>query len=271
MSKLNSALISVALVSVFSSLSPLKVLAQEKEVKPAVKIETKSAVPAPVLSLLKLSMEAYGKMKTYRHTAVWSVYAKRDDGQIIQEELKFTLALERPNRFAYKIETVPKLFSQVAAFSDGKTFVNFKGDRKQYTKSPAPQNFKGINIVDDVEFQPIGTYLIALMLQGDILADKDIRTAMEHASLKSQLVENGKKWQILEMPFGDDENPYQIYVGIEDHLIGKAFQMGKVKISETIEAIRIDKPIEPTVFSYTLPESAKQIEKFVAPSRPNDA
>ena len=260
------------------SFVPLSTCAAFSQAKPPIadvrtdqKPGAKSEIPTPVATLIKQSVEAYAKMKTYRHTATWSILAKRDDGQTIQEELKFTLALERPNRFAYKLDTVPKLFSPVAAFSDGKTFTNFKGDRKQYTKSAAPPSFKGINIIDDVEFQPIGTYLVALLLQGDALADKDVRTALEHASIKSEMVENGKKWQILEMPFGDEEVPYQIYFGAEDHLIGKAFQPGKVKISEIIEALKIDKPIEPSVFSYSLPDSAKQIEKFIAPFRPNDA
>ena len=229
----------------------------------------KSSVKSEVTALLKQATGAYKQMKSYRHTALYVLEGKNPTtGETVKRETRYTLALERPNRFAYKNDSRP----QGSAVSDGKTFVNFRGGQTpQYTRQKAPADFKGINIVDDVVFEPLATYVIALMLQGDALADKDVRDAMEKATLKPGLVtENGKKWQVLVLPFGQ-QDPTEIYFSTEDHLIGKAFQMGKVKISETIESIRIDKPIEPTVFSYTLPESAKQIEKFVAPSRPNDA
>lgn len=245
--------------------------AQAPAPKTEVKAEEKFEIKPEVMSLLKQSTESYRKMKSYRHTAVWSLTAKRDIGQPIQEELKFTLALDRPNKFAYKMDTSPVLFSPAAAVSDGSFFINFKGDRKQYTKTAAPATFKGINIVDDVEFQPIGTYLIALMLQGDALADKDILKAMGHATLGGTVSEGGKKWQVISMPFGSEETPYQVYFNAEDHLIGKVLQMGSVRIIENIESVKIDKPIEASVFAYALPETAKQVEKFVVLLRPNDA
>ncbi len=245
--------------------------AQAPAPKPEFKTEATVEIKPEVLSLLKQTTESYRKMKSYRHTAVWSLTAKRDNGQAIHEELKFTLALDRPNRFAYKMDTPPVLFSPAVAVSDGTFFINFKGDRKQYTKSAAPATFKGINIVDDVEFQPIGTYLIALMLQGDALADKDILKAMGHATLGGTISEGGKKWQVISMPFGSEETPYQVYFNAEDHLIGKVLQMGSVRVIENIESVKIDKPIEASVFAYALPATAKQVEKFVVPLRPNDA
>jgi hypothetical protein len=242
-----------------------------QSVKPAARAEVSPEVEA----LLKQSTDAYKKMKSYRHTARWTISAKSPDGER-REDLTFTLALDRPNKFAYKMDTKSEIFPPAAAYCDGITFINFKArlapvPSREYTKTPAPPTFKGINIVDDVEFQPIATYIIALMLQGDVLADKDVRAAMVKATIKPTVTEGGKKWQVLEMPFGAEETPITLYIGQDDHLIGKAIQAGSTKIVETIDAVKIDKPIEPAVFQYSLPADARQVQHFSAPQRPDDA
>ncbi|MCW3095036.1 MAG: hypothetical protein JWL77_654 [Chthonomonadaceae bacterium] len=228
-----------------------------------------------VAALIKQSTDIYKKMKSYRHTALFVAEFKNPmNGQAVKREQHYTLALERPNKFAYKNDTQPT----AAAVSDGKTFINFKGDetgeKLQYTRQNAPADFKGINIVDDVTFEPLATYVIALMLQGDPLADKDVRAALEKASLKPGTVtENGKKWQVLTMPF-DQQEMTEIYFNAEDHLIGKSVQRivpQGVKIVETYENVSVNKPIDAAVFQYTPPANAKRIEKFVPVQKPDDA
>lgn len=238
--------------------------------------QTKAELKPDVAALLKQATDAYKKMKTYRHTAKWNISGKGADGAAFKEDLSFTLALERPNKFAYKLDTKSEFFPPVAAFSDGVTFVNLRSKFNtnppmQYIKAKAPASFQGINIVDDVEFQPIGTYVVALMLQGDALADKDVRAAMEKASIKPTVTENGKKWQVLEMPFGEEASPYLLYFGADDHLLGKAVLHADTNITETIENIKVDKPVDASAFQYVLPADAKQVDKFSSPQRPNDA
>ena len=227
-----------------------------------------------VAALLKQSTDVYKRMKSYRHTALLVIEGKNPaNGQVIKQETRFTLALERPNKFAYKNDVKPT----AAAVSDGKTFINFRGtDVPQYTKQSAPADFKGINIVDDVTFEPMATYLIALMLQGDALADKDVRAAIERASLKPATVtENGKKWQVLVFPFGQgQQDPTEIYFNAEDHLIGKAVQrltQFDITIVETFENVSANKPVEASVFQYTPPDNAKHVEKFIPVQKPDDA
>jgi len=237
--------------------------------------ERKPQIKPDVAALIRQSTDAYKKMKSYRHTAKWSISVKTAEGEA-HEDLTFTLALERPNRFAYKMDSKSQFFPPVAAYCDGTQFINFKArlqptPMKQYIKLKAPETYKGINIVDDVEFQPIATYIIALMLQGDALADKDVRAAMEKATIKPMVTENGRKWQVLEMPFGTEETPIDLFIGQDDHLIGKATQKGDTRITEIVDAIKIDKPIEAAVFQYALPPDAKQVERFTAPQRPGDA
>jgi outer membrane lipoprotein-sorting protein len=239
------------------------------------KVDHQAELKPDVAALLKQSTDLYKKMKSYRHTAKWSFTTKAQDSEI-HDDVTFTLALERPNRFVYKMDSKSLIFPPAAAYSDGVNFINFKARNvptptKQYTKVPAPASYKGINIVDDVEFQPIATYVIALMLQGDALADKDVRAAMEKATLKPPVTENGKKWQVIEMVFGPEETLIDLYFGQDDHLIGKANQTGDTRITESIESVKIDKPIEASVFQYTLPPDAKRVERFSAPQRIDDA
>ena len=247
---------------------------------PALASETRVQLKPEVAELIKQSTDTYKKMKSYRHTAKWSLIIPADGGEA-HEDANFTLALERPNRFVYKMDSQSRVLPPVAAYCDGKTFINFKAKFnptpvKQYIKVKAPESYAGINIVDDVEFRPIGTYIIALMLQGDALADKDVRLALEKATVKPTVMENGKKWHVLEMPFGTDETPITVYIGHDDHLIGKSVQKGdpkkgEPKITEQIEGIKIDNPIGPASFQYDLPADAKQVERFSAPQRPTDA
>ena len=232
----------------------------------------KSSVKPDVSALLKESTDAYKKMKSYRHTAIFLLEGKDPTtGDTRTQSTKYTLALERPNKFVYKSDSEPI----AAAVSDGKTFINFKGkDISQYVKQPAPADFKGINIVDDVTFDPLATYVIALMLQGDSLADKDVRAAMENATLKPGTVtENGKKWQVLTFAFGG-QIPTEVYFNAEDHLIGKTVQhldQAGIKIVETFENVSINKPIDAAVFQYTPPSGARLVPKFLPVQKPDDA
>ncbi len=232
----------------------------------------KAALKPDVALLIKQSTDAYRKMKSYKHTALYVIEGKDPaTGETTKRETKFTLALDRPNKFVYRNDSMPL----AAAVSDGKTFFNFRGgETPQYTKGDAPADFKGINIVDDVVFEPLATYLIALMLQGDALADKDVRSALEKATIKpGTTTEGGKKWVVLLMPFGQ-ETPTEIYFNPDDHLIGRAVMrvpQFQVKVIESYENVSINKPIEASVFQYTPPAGAKQIEKFVPTQMPNDA
>lgn len=228
----------------------------QKEPEPAKKKEVKPEV----MALLKKSIAVYQKMKSYRHTATWSIEAPTEEGTL-KESLKFVLAVDRPNRFVYKTETKSELFLPTAAYCDGNYFINFRSKVNQFVKKKAPATYKGINIIDDVEFQPIATYIVALMLQGDPLGDKDIRRGFEGAVLKPLVTEKGKKWHVIEMPLTEDEPVYLLYIS-EDGRVGKVIQRGIQKISETIEDVVVDKPLDDKVFQYKLPEDAKEVQRF---------
>lgn len=232
-----------------------------------------SDIKPEIAALVREATAAYKKMKTYRHTAHWSFSMQAAEGEL-RDDLNFTLALDRPNRFVYRLENRSSLFGPVNASCDGKTFINLKseaGHPPQYTRTKAPDAYKGINIVDDVSFHPLGTYLIALMLQGDLMADHEVKEAFMKATLKDPVTENGKKWIVVNLPFGPDETVSLIYFSADDHRIGKTVQKGSSRVTELIDGVKVDKPIEATLFQYTTPANAVQVERFSGPQRPGDA
>ncbi len=228
-------------------------------------------IKSDVMAVVKQSTEAYKKMKSYSADISLKTEISTDMGSQITEN-HYVLALDRANRFCYRDLTDP---SGTAAVSDGKKLINYKSDHNQFTESPAPPDYKGINIVDDVQFEPLATYVVALMLQGDALADKDILESLQKATMGTPVVEGGKKWQVLHLLFGPQEEACDIYIG-EDHLIARSttkLQANGRKFlqTETLSNIKIDKPVDPAMFLYKPPANAQKVDRFTAPQRPGDA
>jgi thiol-disulfide isomerase/thioredoxin len=221
--------------------------------------------PKPgVVALLQQSTAVYKQMKSYQHLAVWKIA----QGERTQE-VQYTLALERPNKFAFK----SSIAGQDAAISDGKSFVNYRAQTKEYTKIPAPATYAGINIVDDVMFQPQVTYLIALMLQGNALADKDFTSSLI-AQLKvgPAATLDGKKVDTLVMD--GNGGTVTFYLDAATHRMVKSVQTvtgQPITISETVTDVKVNQTIDPTVFQYTPPQQAKLVAKFTNPAAAQEA
>ncbi len=254
------ALTGLCLLSVAASAAP-----------PAGPPAASAAGQAEVSAIIKKSTEYYHKLNSY--TADISIKTTRTAaGETESSEARFILALDRPNRFCYRDTSAN---NGTAAVCNGKQFTNFKADRKQYTQSVAPADFRGINIVDDVSFEPLGGYIIALMLQGNAYSDKDVRAALGKATMRPAVVESGKKYQVIHLPFGPQEEPYNLYVA-EDGQISKTTLTAsanqiKVTLTESMLNIKLDKPVDPAVFLYNPPATAHKVEKFTAPQRLFDA
>lgn len=246
----------VALAALGLSGSAYFAVAGAQDKKTEKKPEAKLA--APVAALLSKSTAAYKAIKSYKHTAVFAIQQGEN-----KREARFTLALDRPNKFCFKQDDGPS----DAAVCDGKTFTNFKGALREYTRMAAPATYKGINIVDDVMFQPLATYVVALLLQGDALADKDIRGALEGATRGKPVMEDGKKWEVISMPFGGGE-PWNFYFDSSTFLLEKAVMKVEaqgVTVAETFENVTVNKPVPASVFEFKAPEGAKLVQKFTDP------
>ena len=250
------------------------VLPRAQDDAPASKAELKPEIAA----LLKESTAVYSAMKSYRHVSEYIEKGQNQDGEN-NHPPTYTLALERPNKFCYKSDEA----NGAAAVSDGRTFINHRVDNAEgehehtyYTKTVAPASYKGINIVDDVTFT-YGTYMIALMLQGDALADKDVSAALEKATLKPGVADNGKKYDLLSAPFWDAKlkrtRPILFYFDSATHLLHKTVDaegggnsQRSSQVTEIIENVQIDKPIPASTFEYKPPKNARLIVSL--PARP---
>lgn len=213
---------------------------------------TKATLLPAVATLLRDATAAYQKMHSYQHTAEFLVRSEQEADKITA----YTLALERPNKFAYRSDNA----DEAAAVCDGKFFINYRSDDSKYTRVAAPLSFKQINIVDDVTFNPVGTYIIALMLQGDALADEDVRTCLAAASAPKTVTEDGVRYETIESKFGPGGIPLTLYFNAQTHLLHKTIEQNEqshIKVTEIIENVKIDKPIPASVFQYTPPKNAQ--------------
>ena len=224
------------------------------------KSDDKLKMDADVAAFYKQITAAYQNVKSYQHLAVYTRAATTPQGEqkLIQ---KFTLALERPNKFIFKADKS----GLAAVASDGKTLLNYRQGEatSEYTKSDAPATIKGIPLVEDVLFEPQATYLIALALQGDVLADKDMDMILASAKMGAKTQENGKACQTVIIP--NPNATMTIYADAATHRIVKITQKAlKVdsSVTEEIQDAQINKPIDAAVFKYTPPADAKLVTKL---------
>ena len=227
------------------------------------------AIDTEVAALYKQMTAAYMDMKSYSHTAVYTRQAMTPQGAK-KQVAQFQLAMERPNKFLFKSED-PKAD---AVMSDGKTFINYRNGQSgaEYIKKSAPDTFKGINIVDDVMFEPQGTYLVALALRGDVLADKDMTAILSHAKMGEKVQENGKTYQTAVIT--DPRATMTLFVEADTHRLSKIVQKAigvDSSVTEVFKDVQINKSIDPTVFKYTPPASAKSVAKFSTPENDEEA
>ncbi len=205
-----------------------------------------------VMRLIDEATAVYSKMSSYQHTAE---VIQRNAQNAIESDHAYTLAIERPNKFVYKSDDA----SQGAAVCDGSYYVNYSGTDHTYTRSAAPPSLNDIDIVNGVNFDAVGTYLVALMIQNRPLADPQIRNAFEHAGAVVMETDNGVQYQTLTASLVPDAPPAVIYFNAKTHLIHKVvIRETNVKEStiEVLEDIHINQPIANTVFQFTPPKDA---------------
>jgi outer membrane lipoprotein-sorting protein len=221
---------------------------QGDAVAPSIKPEV--SMKPEVAALLKAATAEYSKLHSYQHTAEYLI---KGDRQGESKDAAYTLAIERPNRFCFKSDDS----TDAAAICDGKVFYNLKSS-KLYMRSLAPASYKDLNIVDDVTFEPIATYLIALMVRGDALADPDVKAGFSKAAAPVAVTEDGKKYETILITIGHNP-PVTLYFDAQTHLLHKAItkiEADNQRITEIIENVRLNQPIPAALFQYTPPKDA---------------
>src|SRR5207302_7500626 len=131
------------------------------------------------------------------------------------------------------------------------------------TNHLAPPAFKSINIVEDVDFEPYGCYFVALMLQGDLMADKELSSALKQATLGDVQHDGLFTVQELILPGRPNRPPVRFYFNTNDHLLVKVKQrIRTVQVTERFQDIHTNQPIPDSVFKFTPPASARLVDKL---------
>lgn len=220
---------------------------------------------ADVAALYKQMAAAYKGLKSYRHTAVYTQKAAAPDGEHKVVHV-YQLALARPNKFVFKSDDP----NGDAIASDGKGLINYRQtppQSREYVQTDAPASVKSINLVEDVMFEPQGTYLVALALQGNMLADKDLTRIIAGAKMGANVQENGRSYQTAIIKAGTDAT-MTLYVDADTHRLSKVVQKAtrtNASVVEEFKDIEINKPIADSVFAYTPPASAEKVAHLSGP------
>ncbi len=208
-----------------------------------------------VAAIVNEATAAYSKMQSYQHTA--EVIERNSQNAILMDKA-YTLAIDRPNKFCYRSEDS----SATAAISNGSVFINFSGQDQTYVRTAAPSSLNKIDIVNGVNFDAVGTYLVALMLQNRPLADPAVRSALVQASNPTVVKEGGVQYDTFSAPLVPDSPPAVLYFNADTHLLHKVVipvANSRERTVEVLEDVRINKPVPDSLFQYTPPKGAHWI------------
>ena len=239
--------------------APARALPLQSGEKPAAPLD------ADVAALYKQMNAAYKGLKSYRHTAVYTQKAIAPDGEH-KHVRAYQLALTRPNKFVFKSDDP----NADAIACDGKTLINYRQtspQTREYVQTDAPAALKNINLVDDVMFEPQGTYLVALALQGDMLADKDLARVISNAKMGANVQENGRSYQTAIIKAGQDAT-MTLYVDADTHRLNKVVQKAlrsEGSVVEEFKDVEVNKPVPDSLFAYTPPASAQKVAHLSGP------
>jgi len=245
-----SAGLALALASLAGGIRPLQADPPARESKTP-------ALNPQVAALLKQAMTAYQKLSSYQHTEVFKLGFSGAKDQIAG---KLILALQRPNKFCYR-STVA--FSPTTIVSDGKTLTILHLKTLEYTRVAAPASYKDMRLVDDKSIEDPTFALVALMLQGDPFTNKDLMGFLTQLKPAGDVTEGGRRYHTLSA--SDKEITVQLYFDATTHLFTRWSNIDKqqgMTATEALQDVALNKPIKPSVFQFTPPQSARKVEKF---------
>ncbi len=222
---------------------------------------TKAGWDPKVVAMLDSSTAVYKKYKTYQHTAIFTVEMKAKDG-IHKRGKQFTIAIERPNKFRF----ASSQNLDVLLISDGKWFYNYHASTGEYTKAHVGATLADIDLVHGVEFQALGTYLVALMLQGNATANTEYSGILKATRVEEPVLQNGRK--LIPLAYKVPGRSFTFYFDAKSHRLEKLISSandGYIVVTELETDVKIDQPILASLFTFTPPEDAKLVARFTDP------
>lgn len=192
--------------------------------------------------------------------------------KIGDKETKASIALAamRPNLYRLEIKG-PDIGTDVV--SDGRTLTALRTHRNVYTRSAAPEQLIGGDILKGIDLPAPGVQLITLMLQGMWRdARHPLAQRLGRAEVTGPVAFGDRQAYVLAFDYNADYSA-RVYVTTDDNLLRRAtlYHGGKPEITETFTKVEFDTNLSPAGFARELPEAALQVTSLppvVLPAAP---
>ncbi|MBM3495059.1 MAG: redoxin domain-containing protein, partial [Armatimonadetes bacterium] len=167
------------------------------------------------------------------------------------------LAAQRPNLYRLEI--------QGADIScDGKSLTALRTDRKAYTRTEAPAQLIGHDLLKGIDIPTPGVLLKTLLLQGMWRdAKHPLAQRLCRAELTGPQPYGDRQAYVLKFDYNADYTA-RAYVTADDYVLRRValYAGDRPEIVETYTRVEFDKPMEQSGFAIELPEGARQVAMF---------
>lgn len=213
--------------------------------------------PAAVLTRMS---SAYRVLQSYQDTA--TIKDKRGKREVAGA---LTLAMQKPNRYLLDLkgENLGTVIS-----SDGVSLVAIRPDRKAFTKTRAPLQLIGSNLIGTVDIPSPGAVIISQFLAATS-REGAVGKMLSGAKVTGPQPLGSKLAYVLSFPW-TDELEARLYVTDGEFLIRqvKLLRDGELVWQEDHNEIALDKPIAANVFSRPIPENYRVVLSLPSLEKP---
>jgi thiol-disulfide isomerase/thioredoxin len=171
------------------------------------------------------------------------------------------LAAQRPNLYRLEIQG-----ADIAAdiSSDGKTLTALRTDRKAYTRSDAPGQLMGTDLLKGIGIPAPGVLMKTLLLAGMWRDSRHpLAARLAAAELSGPRAYGDRQAYVLKFDY-DSDYTARAYITTDDFVLRRValYTGDKPEIVETYTKVEFDKPLDPAGFRFELPDGARQVATF---------
>jgi outer membrane lipoprotein-sorting protein len=167
-----------------------------------------------------------------------------------------TLAMQKPNRYLLELKGESL---NTTILSNGDTLVALRPDRKAYTKTKAPQQVIGSDMIGNVDIPSPGAKIISLFLAANG-REGELGKMLQNAKIAGPQAFGTKQAYVLSFPYtGDTE--VKFYVTSDDYVIRQVKMLKNETViwTEDHSDIQIDKTVPADTFAKQLAEGATMV------------
>jgi len=210
--------------------------------------------------ILTKMLSSYRGLQSFKET----VTIKRKSGDK-ETAGTLTIAAQKPNK--YFLELKGDGLNTVVA-SDGNTLIATRPDRKAYTRTKAPAILMKADILGNVETPSLSARIITALLTANI-REGELGKVIQDAKVTGPQGFGSKLAYVLTFPYGEDYEA-RVLVTSDDYLVRqvKLMRDGQTVVTESLETVETDKPVDADMFSKVSTEGYKLLATLPPPLQP---